>query len=194
MSSYITNPNSTQWQTTQSVYGSPEDQSFNWGKWRKTMEEIEMRLRENPTLKGFHKKTGFPLVYIVGGLLMLMLSIIYMFSGLRVLLGLVGVIYPGYMSLKAIKNDNKLDNMLWLSYWIWYGLFTLIESITDILLFWIPMYQFMKMAFYVYLYAPNTKGALFLYRKVLQPLVIRFQQYEYQFIKNVQEVKKKYFR
>jgi len=122
--------------------------------------------------------------------MILFLTLLYIFSGVGALVSIAGVIYPGYMSLKSLKNDNKLDNMLWLSYWIWYGLFTLIESITDILLFWVPMYEFIKMGFYIYLYAPNTKGALFLYRKLLQPLVIKFQQFERQFIKNVQEVKK----
>jgi len=170
---------------TQAVYGSIPNKSINW---RKTIDQLEMRLLENPTLKNIRNKTGIPLVYILGILIMLSLIVLYSLSGIRAITSIVGVIVPGYMSLKALKDDNKLE--LWLSYWIWYGLFSLIESITDIFLFWIPMYEFMKMAFCIYLYAPNTKGALFLYRKILQPLVIKFQQYEQEFFKNVEQVKK----
>jgi len=157
---------------------------------RKTLDQVEQRLRENKSLKSVYTTTKIPLIYMLGGFIALSFLLLYIFSGIRAITNVVGVIYPGYMSLKALNNKDTIEDMLWLSYWIWYGLFTMFESITDLFLFWIPMYEFIKMGFYIYLYAPNTKGALFLYRKVLQPLVMRLQQYEKQVIKNVYEVKK----
>jgi len=156
---------------------------------RKTLNEIEYRLRENKNLKVLQERTKIPLVYMFGAIMFMSLIIIYMFSGIRAITNIVGVVYPGYMSLKALRKEDKLEDMLWLSYWIWYGLFTMIESITDLFLSWIPMYELMKMAFYIYLYAPNVKGALFLYRKVLEPLIIQLEKYEQQFIKNVYQIK-----
>jgi len=170
------------------AYGGSNKKSANWEQWCKTMKEIEMRLLQYPNLKTFRSRTGFPLVYSIGAVIILSLIVLYFISGSSVITCGVGVIYPGYMSLKALRYNENLD--IWLSYWIWYGLFTLIESMTDVLLFWIPLYEFIKMGFYIYLYAPSTKGALFLYRRVLQPYVLRFQQYEQQILDNVQQVKK----
>jgi len=168
--------------------------SYNYNlpmsSFRKTVDEIEQRLRENKSLKSIYTRTGVPLIYMMGSMAFFALMLIYAFSGIRAITNVVGVIYPGYMSLKALNQKDTLQDMLWLSYWIWYGLFTMFESITDLFLFWIPMYEFFKMGFYIYLYAPNTKGSLFLYRKILQPLVMRLQQYEKQVIHNVYEVKK----
>jgi len=170
--------------------GQGGELQWNLTSLKKRMAEMELSLRENAQLKRLYTLTSIPIIYMLFGLICIFLLSIYIFSGIRAITNVIGVIYPGYMSLKALKNEDVKQDMLWLSYWIWYGLFTMIESITDILLFWIPLYEFFKMGFYIYLYAPNTKGALFLYRKILQPLVIKLQQYEKQAIENIYQVKK----
>jgi receptor expression-enhancing protein 5/6 len=169
------------------------DGGLNAAILRKRLEEIELRLRESKQLKMIYNKTHIPLIYMLMAIIFILLTSIYMLSGIRAITNIVGVIYPGYMSLKALSHSSSQsssnEDMLWLSYWIWYGLFTMIESISDVLLFWIPMYEFMKMGFYIYLYAPNTKGALFLYHKILQPLVIKLSLYEQQCLQNINQVK-----
>jgi len=184
------NPSTNTNTNTNTSTSATNNYSVSMSSFRKTLDQIEQRLRENKSLKKMYTTTKIPLIYMLGGIIALSLLLLYVFSGIRAITSVVGVIYPGYMSLKALNNKDTIQDMLWLSYWIWYGLFTMIESITDLFLFWIPMYEFIKMGFYIYLYAPNTKGALFLYRKILQPLVMRLQQYEKQVIKNVYEVKK----
>ena len=94
------------------------------------------------------------------GAFVVLLILIYIFSGLRALSTLVGVVYPGWCSLKAIKSKDKEDDTFWLSYWIIYGIFSAFESITDLLLFWIPFYELIKICFYFYLFSPQLKGAL----------------------------------
>jgi len=119
-----------------------------------------------------------------------------MFSGMRVLTSIVGVVYPFYMSLKVLNVQNigemnKQDGYLWLSYWIWYGIFTTIENISDILFCWMgTMYEIIKIALFVYLYHPQTKGSLFLYHKILQPLVMQLINYEHVMILNVNTLRK----
>jgi len=164
-------------------------EEFSYNSFTKSLNEIEYRLRENKNLKTLYDRTRIPIVYMLGAVLFFSLIIVYMFSGIRAITNIIGVIYPFYASLKALQKEDKMEDILWLSYWIWYGLFTMIESITDVFLSWIPMYELMKMGFYVYLYAPNTKGALFLYRKVLEPFIIQLEKYEQQFIKNVYQIK-----
>lgn len=47
-------------------------------------------------------------------------------------------------SIKAIESTAKEDDTQWLTYWVVYGLFSVVESISDALLFWFPFYYMSK--------------------------------------------------
>lgn len=95
--------------------------------------------------------------------------------------------YPAYRTLLAINSESKEDDTQWLCYWVFYGIFSTIESITDIFLFWVPAYELLKMVFYVYLYSMN--GAQFLYIKLLKPLVLKMEQFDRQTNATVDQIK-----
>jgi len=181
--------------------------SLSWAEWKavlyKTLDEYEMKLNENKYVFYFKQKhlgNRYPITYILFGVLVSSIILtLYMLSGIRALSSIVGVVVPFYMSLKALNINgnssemNKTENMLWLSYWIIYGMFTLFESISHVLLFWMgSMYEICKMAFFLYLYHPNTKGALFLYRQCLQPFVVQFINYEHALLRNIHILQKTY--
>lgn len=42
--------------------------------------------------------------------------------------------------VKAIESPNKDDDTVWLTYWVVYALFGLVEFFSDLLLFWFPFY------------------------------------------------------
>ena len=46
--------------------------------------------------------------------------------------------------MKAIESREKDDDKLWLTYWVVYSVFSLVEFFTDIFLFWIPFYWLLK--------------------------------------------------
>lgn len=179
--------------------------SLSWAEWKevlyKTLDEYEMKLNENKYVfyaKQKYLGNKYPITYILFGVFLSSIILtLYMLSGIRALSSVVGVVVPFYMSLKALNINgntnemNKTENMLWLSYWIIYGMFTLFESISHILLFWTGnMYEICKMAFFLYLYHPNTKGALFLYRQCLQPFVVQFINYEHALLHNIHILQK----
>ena len=47
-------------------------------------------------------------------------------------------------SCKAIESEDKSDDTLWLTYWVVFAFFGVMEYFTDILLWWIPFYFFLK--------------------------------------------------
>ena len=47
-------------------------------------------------------------------------------------------------SIKAIESKEKDDDTKWLTYWVTYALFSLLEFFSDIFLFWIPFYNLSK--------------------------------------------------
>jgi receptor expression-enhancing protein 5/6 len=143
---------------------------------KKNFVNLELKLLENRTLRQVKEKIGFPVVYLLGALLGITALFIYFFSGMRALVHLVAFVYPAWASLKAINSEDQEDDRLWLAYWVFYGFCTVIESVTDLFLFWIPFYELLKMGFYVYLY--HMKGALVLYEKLVRPMVIKLEEKE----------------
>lgn len=85
---------------------------------------------------------------------------------------MVGFVYPAYCSIKAIESTNKDDDTQWLTYWLIFALFKIIEGFADVFLSRLPLYFFMKMAFLVYLFYPTTQGAKVLYENVIKVYVV----------------------
>jgi len=81
------------------------------------------------------------------------------FGGLKEFLcNFIGFIYPAYISIKAIESATKEDDTKWLTYWVVYSLFVVVESLTDILLSWIPLYFLLKCVFLLFCMAPIKKN------------------------------------
>lgn len=119
--------------------------------------------------------TGLPAVYLVTGISLLLFLLLVILSGFRAIAHLVAYIYPGWRSLQVLNAGDRDEDTLWLSYWVIYGFFTVLESITDLLKHRIPLYELVKMGFYLYLY--EMKGALVVYERLLRPLVINAEAF-----------------
>lgn len=76
--------------------------------------------------------------------------------------------------VKAIESPNKEDDTVWLTYWVVYALFGLVEFFSDLLLFWFPFYYAGKCAFLLFCMTPGPwNGALLLYHRVIRPLFLK---------------------
>ena len=45
---------------------------------------------------------------------------------------------------KAVESPQGDDDTQWLTYWIVYSTFNILEYFTDLILFWIPFYSLLK--------------------------------------------------
>ena len=118
--------------------------------------------------------TGMPIKQLMqyslfGGVLLVMLGI-----GQTYIVNLLGVAYPAFMSFLALESDGLDDDKMWLTYWVCFGCFNIIDQFAGIILSIIPFYYFLKLGFLVYLFHPSTEGALTVYKTVIRP---RIQQY-----------------
>ena len=59
-------------------------------------------------------------------------------------------------SCKAIDSDEKDDDTQWLTYWVVYATFTILEHFTDYLLAWVPFYFLAKVS-----YVSNVRTSFF---------------------------------
>lgn len=99
----------------------------------------------------------------------------------RLIIVVVGTLYPAYCSYKAIqiarssRNANEMGH--WLMYWIVYALFSLAETFADTLVSWFPFYYEMKLIFVFWLVLPITKGSRYLYKKFVHPYLEQHEQH-----------------
>ena len=130
------------------------------------------------------KRTEVNPKVIIGGLLVaLILTATKWFSSYVTCL--VGVLCPTYLSLKAIEGPDEDDDKQYLTYWVVYGLFSVFDLFTAFLIKVIPFYYTIKLAFLIWLFMPNFKGAVVIYNLVVGPL---FRKYESKFDKGVDKI------
>ena len=88
---------------------------------------------------------------------------------------IVGVVCPTYLSLKALESPEPNDDIHFLTYWVVYGLFSVFDLFTSFLINKIPFYYTIKLCFLIWLFMPNFKGAIYIYKYVISPLFKKFE-------------------
>jgi receptor expression-enhancing protein 5/6 len=98
----------------------------------------------------------------------------WLIGGAKLISDLIGFFYPAYMSFKAIDSVDTADNTQWLTYWVVFSLFSIIESTASVLTSIIPFYFYIKCGFFVWLYHPKFQGAQMVYNDVVRPLLLPY--------------------
>ncbi|GAB4852512.1 hypothetical protein Ancab_016726 [Ancistrocladus abbreviatus] len=95
----------------------------------------------------------------------------------RGLVMVFGYAYPAYECYKAVeKNKPEIEQLrFWCQYWILVALLTVCERIGDTFISWVPMYSEAKLAFYIYLWYPKTKGTTYVYDSFFRPYVAKHE-------------------
>ena len=143
-----------------------------------------------PQIKAFAQQQKLESGVIVGAALVVLSLITLIFFGTTILTLGITVLYPAAQSIKAIESKGKDDDKEWLTYWIIFGLFTLIDDFFGWILSIIPYFFWIKLAFFVFLFAPQTKGALKIYNTVAKPLLDQYRPVIEKLISDVQGVAK----
>jgi receptor expression-enhancing protein 5/6 len=84
---------------------------------------------------------------------------------------LLGVAYPAFMSFLALESGNESETTQWLTYWVVFGLFNIVDQFAGFILHFIPFYYFLKLGFLVFLFHPSFKGATYVYENYLKEAV-----------------------
>ncbi|KAI6228186.1 Receptor expression-enhancing protein [Aphelenchoides besseyi] len=129
------------------------------------------------TLQHIEQNTGLQREHLAYGLLVTISIYLLVGTHAGFLCGLIGFVYPASATVRAMRSQKLKEDKLWLSYWITFGLLTCVESVAhDRLLHWCPAYWFLKAIFLVALYAPQTRVALKLQKKIIEPTVNKLDQ------------------
>ncbi|KAL7754142.1 ER membrane protein DP1/Yop1 [Sorochytrium milnesiophthora] len=134
--------------------------------------KVDAYLEHIPAIIALETRTGVPRALIAGGGTGLTIVLILFNVAGELITNLVGFVYPAYCSFKALETKGVEDDIQWLTYWVVFGFLNMIEFFTDILLHWFPFYFIVKTVLLVWLYLPQTRGAVITYNRVLRPFLI----------------------
>jgi len=124
--------------------------------------------------KEIEEKTGYSKVYFFLAAVFAVFSLLLTLGGVKLVSDLVAFLYPAYASFKAIDSAKPEDDSQWLTYWVVFAFFSIIENCVYFLISWIPMYFVLKISFFLWLYHPNFLGAGLVYQQLLRPLILPY--------------------
>jgi receptor expression-enhancing protein 5/6 len=108
-----------------------------------------------PPIVSLSEKTHVEPGYILGGALGLTAIIILALFGGTILSAVLTVVYPAFKSIKALETkDTDDDDKVWLTYWVVFGTFTLLDEFAFFILNLIPFYWYIRLGFFGWLMAP----------------------------------------
>jgi len=116
-----------------------------------------------PPLKDFAKKQGLNSGLPLGIVLFVMMIIMLICQGKEIFVLLVTVIYPALHSIRAIESKCENDDKVWLTYWMIFGFFHVLETFFSFITYFIPYWSWIKIAFFTFLLLPQTDGVSYLY-------------------------------
>lgn len=79
-----------------------------------------------------------------------MLYLIFGYAA-QLLCNAISVAYPAYVSIRAIESSDKIDDTKWLTYWVLYAIFSVIEFFSLFLTNFIPFYFLLKVNLYFFI-------------------------------------------
>lgn len=131
--------------------------------------QLDKELSKYPALNNLEKSTSVPKAYAVIGVVTLYFFLIIFNLGGQLLTNIAGFAIPGYYSLEALFTASKNDDTQWLTYWVVFSLFTVVESLVSVV-YWFPFYYTFKFVFLLWLSLPSFKGAEVVFRSLIVPV------------------------
>jgi receptor expression-enhancing protein 5/6 len=102
------------------------------------------------------EKTKVQIEYVAVALMVVLGLMVFFDFGANIICNIVGFIYPMIATITAIESDGKDDDTYWLVYWVVFGFFGVIEAFVDYVIFWIPFYYPIKLAFLLWCMLPQV--------------------------------------
>jgi receptor expression-enhancing protein 5/6 len=124
-------------------------------------------------LQQLETQTGYPKALFFVVLSTILTGVLTLIGGAKLLVDLVGFLYPAYMSFKSM-DGGSIDDTQWLTYWVVFSFLNIFESLFAFVVNLIPFYFWIKIAMVIWMWHPNTHGAQTIYQQGLRPLLVPY--------------------
>ena len=79
------------------------------------------------------------------------------------------------MSFLALETKRTDDDKKWLTYWVSFGAFNILDHFSKIITQFIPFYLTFKVLFLIWMMHSSTEGALTIYNNLILPNVEKYK-------------------
>ncbi|KAL1957660.1 hypothetical protein VTO42DRAFT_5637 [Malbranchea cinnamomea] len=134
--------------------------------------QIDKELSKYPFLVNFERQTSVPKVYAFLGVVGIYFFLVFFNIAGEFLVNIAGFIIPAYYSLQALFTRTSADDTQWLTYWVVFAFFTVIESAISAA-YWFPFYYLFKLLLVLWMALPQTRGAQLVFSSFIQPVFAR---------------------
>merc|ERR1711998_57303 len=124
---------------------------------------------KSKVVKVVSSKTGVDTYILVWASGIVAVGCVLMGWGVNLASTLIGFLYPCYASIKALDSQDPAVSRKWLTYWIAYGCFNVLECCADYVLYWLPFYNAIKIGFLLFLMMERFQGSTLIVTKAIQP-------------------------
>jgi receptor expression-enhancing protein 5/6 len=136
--------------------------------------EISLFDKWNEQMKLIEDKTGIKGIYVIT-LLLTSIVLVYLNVFDKLITNLVGTLYPAFWTMKSIELKND-DDKMWLTYWVVFSSFTLVDMFSVMIVKFIPFYFVLKILFLIWLFMPNSQGCYIVYKLLVKRVFKSFEE------------------
>jgi len=105
------------------------------------------------------------------------------------LVSLLGCLLPCYRTFKSFSEKDE-DQSAWLTFWMIFAVFSTVEVLLDMLLWWFPLYYELKVAFVLVLQPTFGNVAAVIYKRAEPKLVAASPSIDAKYQELVEKCKK----
>ena len=120
------------------------------------------------------EKTGIKGIFVILGLF---IAVIFVYFNIldTIITNLVGTLYPAFWTIKSLEQNLVEEQKKWLTYWVVFGSFIIIDMSSVVIVKFIPFYFVLKILFLIWLFMPGSNGCTIIYYLVVKKI---FRYYE----------------
>jgi receptor expression-enhancing protein 5/6 len=122
---------------------------------------ITKQIQKSPYAKyavKFEETTKVNPAYVLLGFAAITIALVFAGIGGSLITNLVGFVYPMLCSIRAIESRQTEDDTQWLTYWVVYAFFNLLDSLSSYILYWIPFFYPLKLVLLLWCMLPQFKA------------------------------------
>lgn len=129
-------------------------------------------MSSNKHIEKVSEKTGLSTDYIITLVAVLIgLFFISTHMGRFAFVYVIILFYPAYRSFQALETKTRGDDVRWLTYWIVFGSFAILNPVIDYVFHWLPLAFVFKAVFFLFILSNKTKGYVIVYEKAIFPVL-----------------------
>ena len=131
--------------------------------------QISLREKWQKHMNLIQEKTGIKGIFVVLGLA---LSVIFVYFNIldSIITNLVGTLYPLFWTIKSLEQNSIEEQKKWLTYWVVFGAFIIVDMGSPVIVKFIPFYFVLKILFLMWLFMPGSNGCTIVYYLIVKKI------------------------